>query len=405
METFFSPVLTIVAALLAVPVAVFLIEVIAAVARPRGNTGFRPSTHGTPRPRIAVVVPAHNESTGLLPTLQDVQKQLRSDDRVLVVADNCTDDTAAAARTFGAEVVERHDLSRRGKGYALDFALQHLSSNPPDIVIMVDADCRLAENTINELAVTCAATQRPTQALYLMVAPTGSKINSQVAEFAWRVKNWLRPLGLSVLHLPCQLAGAGMAFPWSTIHGADLATGSVVEDLKLGLDLAAKGHSPIFCPAARVTSQFPSSDRAVRTQRERWEHGHIHTILSFVPRLVSAAIAQRNWKLFALTLDLAVPPLSLLAMLVIGIFVITHLYAIAFSSSAWLVAQATLAAFFLAVFLSWLKCGRDLVPITSVFSIVRYILGKLGLYRVIFSNRASRSWVRTDRSNSDENSP
>ena len=104
----------------------------------------------------------------------------------------------------------------------------------------------------------CESTRRPVQALYLMTAPPGSAINHQVAEFAWRLKNHVRPLGLKALGLPCQLMGTGMAFPWGVIRSAELASGFIVEDLKLGLELAAGGHPPAFS-SAMVTSTFPSS--------------------------------------------------------------------------------------------------------------------------------------------------
>jgi hypothetical protein len=90
--------------------------------------------------------------------------------------------------------------------------------------------------------------RRPVQSLYLMTAPCESAINHQVAEFAWRLKNQVRPLGLRALGLPCQLMGTGMAFPWDIIRSAELASGFIVEDLKLGLDLADAGHPPVFCP-------------------------------------------------------------------------------------------------------------------------------------------------------------
>ena len=107
-----------------------------------------------------------------------------------------------------------------------------------------------------ELAMTAAATCRPVQALYRMLAPSDSSNNLQVAEFTWRVKNWLRPLGLKALGLPCQLMGTGMAFPWDAIRRVDLASSWSVEDLKLGIVLASQGRHPLFCPTARVTSQF-----------------------------------------------------------------------------------------------------------------------------------------------------
>ena len=98
---------------------------------------------------------------------------------LLVVADNCTDDTAAVARISGSEVVERRDSERIGKGYALDFGLRHLDSDPPDIVVMVDADCRLAEGAIDRLAAACANTARPVQALYLMTCPMDQRLISK----------------------------------------------------------------------------------------------------------------------------------------------------------------------------------------------------------------------------------
>jgi cellulose synthase/poly-beta-1,6-N-acetylglucosamine synthase-like glycosyltransferase len=267
---------------------------------------------------------------------------------------------------------------------------------------MIDADCGLADYAINELAKTCAATGRPVQALYLMVAPAESQINHKVAEFAWRVKNWLRPLGLRALGLPCQLMGTGMAFPWNVIRRADLASASVVEDLRLGLELTSKGHPPVFCPSAGVISQFASSAKAARTQRERWEGGHISMILTTFPRLFRKAIAHRDWNLLALTLDLAVPPLSLLAILVIGMFAVAASYEIlGFSSLALTMSAATLMAFVLAAFLAWLKCGRDIVPVSAVLSIALYILGKLGIYRVKLLNKTDAQWIRTDRTKSE----
>jgi cellulose synthase/poly-beta-1,6-N-acetylglucosamine synthase-like glycosyltransferase len=399
METFISYLLAIVAGLLAIPIAVFFLEIVVAITLPQWQRAVRPN-HGV-RGRVAVLIPAHNESSGLLPTVTDIQSQLLPGDRLLVVADNCADDTVAVALAAGAEVVERHDPAKRGKGYALDFGLQHLGSDPPDIVIMVDADCRLAVDTIDRLATSCAMTTRPTQALDLMIAPDESPINHRVAEFAWRVKNWLRPLGLGALGLPCQLMGTGMAFPWDVIRSADLANGWMVEDIKLGLDLASSGYPPVFCPSACVTSHFPISVTAAEIQRKRWEQGHIRTILNTVPRLVWQAIARRNWGLLMLTLDLAVPPLSLLAMLVAGMFVVTSLAALfGFFSAALTVSTASLLTFMVAIFLSWMRCGRDILPPGAILSIAPYVLGKLPLYRHILSRRTDAQWIRTDRTKS-----
>ncbi len=391
-----SYLLLILTGLLAIPVTVFCLEIIAAITLSNRKLAVR-ADHSSRR-RVAVLVPAHNESTGLQPTLADINSQLLPGDRLLVVADNCTDDTAIVATAGRAEVIERHDATRYGKGYALDFGIRHLGSNPPDVVIIIDADCRLAPDTIDELTKVCAATCRPVQALYLMTRPAGSQINHQVAEFAWRVKNWLRPLGLNALGMPCQLMGTGMAIPWDTVRLSDLANAWIVEDLKLGLDLAVAGHPPLFCPSARVTSQFASSVAGATVQRSRWEQGHIYTILTAVPRLVARAIAQRNWALLALTLDLAVPPLSLLVLLVVGMFLVTLLAALLrFSSLAAIIATVSLLALLLAIILAWLNCGRDVLPMRAILLVAQYVFRKIGFYCHILFSRMNAKWIRTDR--------
>ena len=401
MDTLASFLLTVLAALLVIPVAIFFVEIVAAVAMPHRGKPLA-GTFG-PRQRLAVVIPAHNESTAVLATLNDVRAQLLPADRLLVVADNCTDDTAVIAAAAGAEVIKRDDPVKRGKGYALDFALQHLKSDPPEIVVIIDADCRLTEHTLDRLATACAISHRPVQALDLMIAPDGEQINHSVAEFAWRVKNWIRPLGLSALGLPCQLLGTGMAIPWNVIGRADVGTGWIVEDLKLGLDLASSGHPPLFCPSACVTSRFPVSAAGAETQRQRWEQGHILTIFKAAPGLLVSAIARRNWYLLALTLDLAVPPLSLLAVLVLGSFLVTGLAALfGISPTAFYVSTASLLAFAAAGVLSWLKCGRDILPSGSILAIPNYAFRKVPLYCNILVNRIEAQWIRTDRTKSED---
>jgi cellulose synthase/poly-beta-1,6-N-acetylglucosamine synthase-like glycosyltransferase len=388
-----------VAGLFAIPVCFFSLEILAAVLIPQREP---PARNGF-RPRIAVLVPAHNESAGLLDTLNDIKAQLHSGDRLLVVADNCTDDTADVAKATGVEVTERNDQAKIGKGYALAWGVRQLSADPPVITIVIDADCKLASDALDSLATASAATNHPVQALYLMTAPDESAIDHRVAAFAFRVKNWVRPLGLRALNLPCQLMGTGMAFPWEIISSADLATGAMVEDLKLGLDLARVRRPAIFCPSARVTSQFPLSVKGAKSQRRRWEQGHVGVIVRNIPRLIYESFARKNFDLLALTLDAAVPPLTLLGIL-LGIMLLVSALGtlVGLSSSALIIGAANLSMYMLAVAMCWLKFGRDILPLSSISSVFSYVAQKLPLYRQIFSRGGSSRWVRTDRKGTEE---
>jgi glycosyltransferase involved in cell wall biosynthesis len=392
MVTFISFFLTALAILLAIPVAVFLAEVIAGAVLPQRQFLIPDDNSNL---RVAVLVPAHDEGTGLLPTVMDILAQLRRSDRLLVVADNCTDNTAEVAKAAGAEVIVRNEPDQKGKGYALAFGIDHLSKDPPDIVVMIDSDCRLADNAIHQLAAACATVHRPVQALYLMVSPNASPINYRVAEFAWRIRNLARPLGLRALGFPCQLMGTGMAFEWNTLRLVDLASESIVEDMKLGLDLALSGSPPVFCPFLGVTSQFPTSIEGSHSQRLRWEQGHVGMIVNAVPRLLLTAIMRGNLDLLVMALDLAVPPLTLLGILTVGMLVVASLSTwLGLSSVAMIVSAMTFTGYLCAAVISWFGFGRDILPPSKIPPIVFYAIGKFSIYRKLFSGT---QWIRTDR--------
>jgi cellulose synthase/poly-beta-1,6-N-acetylglucosamine synthase-like glycosyltransferase len=389
-----SWILTTIAVLLTVPSAVFAIEVVASLFFRRRQV----SPASGPRSRVAVLVPAHNEAAGIAETLDNVRAQLGPRDRLLVVADNCSDDTANIATARGAEISVRSDTKRIGKGYALDWGLQHLEQDPPDVVIVVDADCRLAPFAVDRLASACERTNRPVQALYLMTAPAGSRVNHQVAEFAWRVKNLARPLGLKALGLPCQLMGSGMAFPWAIIRSVDLGSGQIVEDLKLGLDLARAGYPPRFCPEALITSTFPTSEQSAKIQRQRWEHGQIGLICTTAIPLLKEAIVARNFGLLVLVFDLFVPPLSLFVLALTATLLASALLAFFGERPlSFVVAISSLAAFGLSATLAWIAYGRSVLPLKSVALIPYYLLSKMGQYASAAIHGRSSQWVRTDR--------
>jgi cellulose synthase/poly-beta-1,6-N-acetylglucosamine synthase-like glycosyltransferase len=385
------------AGLLSVPVAVLLVEVIAALKAPRLEP-FEARELNIEK-RVAVIVPAHNESSGLVPTLQDIKAQLGATDRLIVVADNCTDDTAAVAAASGAEVVSRNDPDRIGKGFAMGWGVTHLSQDPPDFVLFVDADCRLQADLIEGLKRVCQQVQRPVQALFMMRSAENSPINHSFAEFAWILRNWIRPLGLRNLHCPVQLMGTGMMFPWSTISSAPLASGHLVEDLKLGLDLAKTGQAPYFFPFVKVTSVFPTSAKGTESQRQRWVQGHLATIGKFVPRLLAVGLMRGDIKLLALALDLLVPPLSLLALLIVGTMVLTSF--VALLGGGWLptaIAGGNLIGFILCVLLAWFKFGREALPAHEALSFGSFALKKIRLYGRMVKGGTASHWIRTDRS-------
>lgn len=374
--------------------AVLLIEILAALLPVREPHARQPAS----RPRIAVLVPAHDEALVIAETLRGILRQLSPQDRLLVVADNCSDATAQISQALGAEVIHRIDPHRRGKSYALDFGIRYLSDAPPDVVIVVDADCSLDTDCLATIGALAFETGRPVQARYELLPPAeGASPRLGIAVFAAKVKNGLRPLGLHRLGLPCQLMGTGMAFPWAAISKMDLGSGELTEDLVLGLDLARARLAPEFCAQARVTSMFPVSAEGVRTQRARWETGHLATIFSRVPALVVEAVRARNLPLLALALDAAVPPLALNALALFAVLAVALVVAIAAGSMAPLAVSGAAAALFgLAVGIAWLRAGRDNITLFELATAPAYAISKMPLYAEIIRGKRI-SWIRSKR--------
>ena len=376
--------------ILILPVMVFLLQVLAAIFLKKPSA-IR--LQADTRPIIAVLMPAHNESLVISQTIQSIMPKLDSQDQLLVVADNCSDDTAAIAKNLGATVIERTNLHERGKGYALDYGLQQLKANPPQIVLIIDADCMVENDAINQLASACMAYQRPVQALYLMESQPNPSLKARIAAFAWLVKNKVRPLGFKALGLPCQLMGTGMAFLWEDIMKVNLATGHIVEDMKLGADLSRMNKAPLFLPEALVTSVFPPTAEATNTQRTRWEHGHLSMILTEAPRLFFEAIKAQNIQMLGLALDLIVPPLVALLLACAVILIISLVFSIKLAS---VLSTILLLALISAVLLAWGFFGRHIISFKQLCYAPIYALVKIPIYIKFFFNRQVE-WVRSKR--------
>jgi cellulose synthase/poly-beta-1,6-N-acetylglucosamine synthase-like glycosyltransferase len=386
------------AALLLLVCGVLTVEIAAALSWRKGAGA---GTASGRRGRLAVLIPAHDEAAGIGPVLSAIRAQLATDDILLVVADNCSDTTAAVARAHGAQVAERHDTARRGKGYALDFGIACLRQDPPDVVVVVDADCIVEADALARLAATVQATGMPAQAAYLMQLGPGAPLQQRVSAFAFRVKNLVRLLGLKRLGLPCTLVGTGMAFPWPAIDGARLATGNIVEDMQLGIDLAMDGYPAVFEPAALVTSRFPEGRDGQGTQRRRWEHGHIATIRAEAPRLLRQALRQRRGDLLGMALDLLVPPLSLLVLCGLAILIVAAaLWGWGAGAAAFVLSALAMAVTSAALVLAWCRFARDLLSPSDVVAIPVYVFGKVPMYLGAAFNR-ERRWVRSARQRHD----
>ena len=223
-----------------------------------------------PTHTFAILVPAHDEEQTLPATLRSLAKLAYPRDRVrvCVVADNCTDGTAAAARAAGADCVERHDPAKRGKGYALAFGLEHVLADAPDVVLILDADCELNPGALRALDATFAAGADAAQAAVRsrnaddgtagFVAAVGAAFDAATAA------------GWDALGVTVPLRGTGMAFRREVLARVPWEAFGLVEDAEYARRLKRAGVRVRYCAGAEVACDAPPSVADLCRQRRRW---------------------------------------------------------------------------------------------------------------------------------------
>jgi cellulose synthase/poly-beta-1,6-N-acetylglucosamine synthase-like glycosyltransferase len=379
--------------LILIPVVVLFVECIAALLPNKSSNNYDEIS----QPQTCILIPAHNEASSIGMTLSSLNSQLTSQDRVIVVADNCTDETTKIAHEYGVTVIERNDTLRKGKGYALDFGLQYMRTNPPEVVIFIDADCIVHPGTVEKLAKTAIFNNQPVQSSNLLKPAQPITPRHAVSTLAFLVKNLVRQRGMQRLKLPASLTGTGMAVPWFLVNTVSFASSSIVEDKQLGLDFALAGYKPIFCEEALVTGYFPQQQTAGDSQKTRWVHGHLEILRSQLPKLIKAGFLQRRIDLIAIALDLTVLPISLLMMLWFVGAIFSHVVSVILGIS-WLPAITIIEGVLLliAIFSAWMKFGRADLSVQMLLSIPFYMFWNMGIYWS-FLVKPQKVWVRTGR--------
>lgn len=371
--------------------AFFAIEVICGLSPVRS-----PSPAGD-RVRAVIVIPAHDEQAVIARTVAELKREAPETARILVVADNCSDGTEAAAHSAGAEVIRRTDSERRGKGFALAAARAHLSEDPPHVVVVLDADCRLDSVSLRTLAGTAAASGRACQAVNLLAPEPDGAVMVQISTLAFMIKNLVRQRGLTRLAGRAHLNGTGMALPWSLFREADLGGANIVEDLALGLELAERAAAPIFIEGARVWSPAASTGGTL-VQRRRWEGGYLATALRKAPAALVRSIAHGDLKGVCAALDLSIPPLALLFVLNAIAFLLALAATLA-GAATWpllvQIAAGIMAA--IALGLAWAREGRAFASGATLLRLPIYVLWKLPMYLGLVRRGAPKEWLRTGR--------
>lgn len=237
--------------------------------------------------RYAVVVSARNEACVIGNLIKSIKNQTYNPELVdiFVVADNCTDDTAEAARRAGAIVYERFNSELVGKGYALDWIFKKIESDYMhknyEAYMIFDADNILERNFIEEMN---------------NVFDNGYRIITSYRNSKNYGENWLTA-GYSLwflreakylnnprmrLNTSCAISGTGFLVSYEIIR----ANGGwihhlLTEDIEFTADSIIKGEKVGYCAGAVLYDEQPSKFSVSYHQRLRWAKGFYQVLYNY----------------------------------------------------------------------------------------------------------------------------
>ena len=344
-----------------------------------------------------IVVPAHNEAGNIAKTIAS----LRAVDwppelfRIVVVADNCTDSTAAMARAAGATVIERQDAQRRGKGYALEYAFQFCKSAAArSAIVVVDADAVASANLLEAFAARIEAGEQAVQAHYGVLNPLESW-RTRLITIAKASFHIVRSRARERLGLSCGIRGNGWCVTQSVLEKVPYRAFSLTEDLEYGIQLGLAGYRVAYADEAHSDAEMVSDEKIASKQRQRWEAGRFQLIRSMTAPLLLAAFAKPSAICFDLALDLLVLPLSYIVVSILGVALLAGIAATQIEAALamlW-VAAGCAVCLVLYVLRGWQLSGLGARGLMDLVRAPGFIAWKL----LVSLRKRSSEWVRTER--------
>ncbi len=249
--------------------------------------------------KYAVVIAARNESAVIAQLINSIKKQNYPGELldIYVVADNCTDNTAAVAKKAGAIVFERFNKQLVGKGYALDYAFKNIlkSNKCYEGYFVFDADNLLDENYVSEMN---------------KVFDKGYKIITSYRNSKNYDTNWLSA-GYSlwflreakylnnsrmILNTGCAISGTGFMVSDEIIRKNNgWKHHLLTEDIEFTIDSALQGEKIGYCGSAVLYDEQPYLFKQSWNQRLRWAKGFYQVFAKYGIDLIKAIFKKRSF--------------------------------------------------------------------------------------------------------------
>ncbi|MEG6572292.1 glycosyltransferase family 2 protein [[Clostridium] cellulosi] len=272
-----------------------LYQVVIALAGLHKDKKFAPSTK---KRRFAAIIAARNEEAVIENLIESLKRQNYPRDLfdIIVVADNCTDNTAKIAEKAGAIVYERFNKAKVGKGFVLQFAFKKIFEERDiyDAFCIFDADNVVDRNFFNEMNKAIDAGYEVAQGYRDMKNPYDSWVAGGHSLFYW-MENRFFNSARSLLGLSATINGTGFMVTSDLIKEIGYNTVTCTEDIEFTIQSVLSGRCVGWVPDAKVYDEQPVVLSQSMRQRLRWTNGLIQCFWRYIGPLSKKVIDRPDW--------------------------------------------------------------------------------------------------------------
>ncbi len=260
--------------------------------------------------QYAVLIAARNEEAVISQLIESIHNQTYPSEliKIFVVADNCTDDTAAIAKAAGAVVWERFNRNKIGKGYAIDFLLDRIGEaypeKPFDGYFVFDADNLLDENYIREMNKSFSGGNRIITSYRNSKNYGNNWISAGNSLWFLRECQYLSRSRM-LLGTSCAISGTGFLFHSDIIERSNgWKFFLLTEDIEFSIHNVINGEKIAYCESAMLYDEQPVRFSQSWNQRMRWTKGNIQVCQKYGVELIKSIFRNRSFSSYDMSMTI-----------------------------------------------------------------------------------------------------
>ena len=287
----------------------YLLSGLASMRRP-ADYGFHPA-----RTRFAILIAARNEELVIGPLINSLLAQDYPSDLydIWVVPNNCTDNTALAARNFGARVLEC-TVPVKSKGEVLRFAYNRLRGRRYDAWLVFDADNVVDPRFLAEMNNARMAGARAAQGYRDSKNPYDTAVSGCSSIYYWMMDRFHNG-GKAGLGASAMIGGTGFMVTQTLLDKlGGWRTETISEDLEITAQTVLAGERVAYVPKAATYDEQPLTWEQSFTQRRRWTSGTLQVAQRYLAALGDAQARRPRLALFDFEATLLMPAYQLAAL-------------------------------------------------------------------------------------------